>query len=313
MSLHRVKGGFLFKLLRGEFVTKYERPLSSDAFTAFGEHDAENHNAEVKEATCYLLHHLVPQFATYLISSFRSLPTSQRLIEELHRTGINGSYSLPQYRAINLALIFFSCFLFGIVRHLGRVRAELVKQGAESELMGLVLLECVARVLKNELRTCMRALQGSSEETSYRALALTFLNSAFGCGTRSTHFWCADVKHLLRDQFPFALQPYEVLSGHDLRVALPMVPLCTRLLDLAGISLHRLPPLCCCSSVHQAPFSSCHLHALLVKEKHMYAIPRIEADTLAELARTKQGNLSFSIHAFYNPSSFLTLSYGNYY
>jgi len=38
---------FLYRLLRPEFLREYELPLSSDAFTRFGEDNAQEHNEEV--------------------------------------------------------------------------------------------------------------------------------------------------------------------------------------------------------------------------------------------------------------------------
>ncbi len=55
------KGCVFYKLLRPEFVAKYKVPLSSDAFTKFGQADKDVHNTEVQEATNYLLNVSVPQ------------------------------------------------------------------------------------------------------------------------------------------------------------------------------------------------------------------------------------------------------------
>jgi hypothetical protein len=41
---------FLYRLLRPEFVREYDRPLSSDAFSKFGEDDHQAHNQEVGSA-----------------------------------------------------------------------------------------------------------------------------------------------------------------------------------------------------------------------------------------------------------------------
>lgn len=83
---HSLKGGFLFRLLRPELVKNNPVPLSSDAFTYFGHHDAEIHNAEVAEATQHLFDTIIPEFALSLEG--RSL-TGFDLVEELHRAGIN--------------------------------------------------------------------------------------------------------------------------------------------------------------------------------------------------------------------------------
>ena len=53
-------------MLRPEFVRIYEKPLSSDAFSAFGRMNCAEHNAEVSEATRYLKEVLIPKFAKNL-------------------------------------------------------------------------------------------------------------------------------------------------------------------------------------------------------------------------------------------------------
>lgn len=50
-----------FSLQRPEFVGSYRRPLSSDAFSKFGQHDKEIHNKEVMKATKYLLQRRIPK------------------------------------------------------------------------------------------------------------------------------------------------------------------------------------------------------------------------------------------------------------
>jgi len=263
-----VKGGFLFKLLRGEFVSKYGAPLSSDAFTAFGEHDAEVHNAEVQEATRHLFHHVIPEFSAQLPSFKSSLGfTGTHLIEELHRAGIN-------------------------VRHIGRVRARVEDQWSKE----LLLLEIVSRVLKNELRAEMRSMQGS-EEAEYRDLVVAFFNFVFGCGPHSSGFWRTDVKRLIKEQFPQGISPTEEHTEHDLRKNVKMEALYLRLQHLAGVVFHPGLSLCCCEMVHHSPpFTPNFLPEILVKAKHMYAIPRIEADALAELARTKNGQEAIQLY-----------------
>jgi hypothetical protein len=76
---------------RPEFVSKYPRPLSSDAFSGFGKYDSESHvhNAEVRDATEYLQKKLVPRFAVFLESLDKKKLKTLRLNEILHREGIN--------------------------------------------------------------------------------------------------------------------------------------------------------------------------------------------------------------------------------
>lgn len=68
------KASYLYNLLRPEFVRVYEKPLSSDAFVSFGKHNADVHNAEVKEATKYLKDTLVPAFSRKLDANEEIFP-----------------------------------------------------------------------------------------------------------------------------------------------------------------------------------------------------------------------------------------------
>lgn len=74
---------FLYRLLRPEFVREYERPLSSDAFSKFGEDDHQSHNQEVRDASEKLKVEVVRRFADELESATSSpwLYTSEGFIQ----------------------------------------------------------------------------------------------------------------------------------------------------------------------------------------------------------------------------------------
>lgn len=69
MFIATPKGEWLYKLLRPEFVASYEKPLSSDAFSAFGIHDHALHNAEVVQATTHLMTRVIPRLAASLLAT----------------------------------------------------------------------------------------------------------------------------------------------------------------------------------------------------------------------------------------------------
>jgi len=162
----------------------------------------------------------------------------------------------------------------------------------------LLLLEIVSRVLKNELRAEMRSMQGSEvippsqrekqvwpysdvyllnhpQEAEYRDLVVAFFNFVFGCGPHSSGFWRTDVKRLIKEQFPQGISPTEEHTEHDLRKNVKMEALYLRLQHLAGVVFHPGLSLCCCEMVHHSPpFTPNFLPEILVKAKHMYAIPR---------------------------------------
>ncbi|KAL6049131.1 Histidine kinase A, variant 2 [Balamuthia mandrillaris] len=251
-----VKGSFLFNLLRGEYVSKHPIPLSSDAFTMFGEHDAEIHNREVIQATEQLLNVVIPEFAAWLQSHYchsTAFPLSpSRLIEDLHRTGIN-------------------------IRHLGRVRSHVM----DEELRRLILGEMISRFLKNDLKARMRQIQ-SSEEIPYRRLVINFFNVCFGHkGTESAAFWSRYAPKELLLQFEFALSPQEQKPDFKLYEHIHLPQVFERTSELTGVKFRSST----CPLLSE--LTDRDLVSIDVKEKHMYAIPRIEADTLAQLALIK--------------------------
>jgi hypothetical protein len=81
-----------FKMLRPCLVFKYSTPLSSDAFSGFGRHNEEIHNAEVWLATKYMLDVLIPNLAQVLNEGNNRVKTSQQLSQMLHKAGINLRY-----------------------------------------------------------------------------------------------------------------------------------------------------------------------------------------------------------------------------
>jgi alpha-tubulin suppressor-like RCC1 family protein len=168
-----VPAGFVGKrlsnLLRPELVRANPCPLSSDAFTAFGKHNARVHNAEVREATRSIVQRIVPAFVARLESGELLPVHSRQLVEMMHGAGIN-------------------------VRYLGVVLAQLSSTGASSrQLRALVHLELVTRVCKNTVRERMRgaiASAAASSDARLRAACADELNLVFGCSReRSDDYW----------------------------------------------------------------------------------------------------------------------------
>ena len=64
----RLKSSYLYRLMRPEFVKKWKKPLSSDAFSKFGKDadSSQSNNNDVREATEYLETVEVPAFAKHL-------------------------------------------------------------------------------------------------------------------------------------------------------------------------------------------------------------------------------------------------------
>lgn len=88
-----IKSKILYNLFRREFMMKvYRKPLSPDAFSGFGIHDRHVHNAEVRDATTFLMMERVPEFAKALVSRDAAPITRGQLLEMLHEYGINARY-----------------------------------------------------------------------------------------------------------------------------------------------------------------------------------------------------------------------------
>ena len=148
-------------MMRPEFVKRWRKSLSSDAFSSFQARtaDAKQSNRDVKEATEHLRTATVVAVCEQL---FKAHDESFSLRYVFHREGLN-------------------------MRYLGLVYKMLVTdlyQKSKQNLYKLVQVEAFARVAKNMLRTHLRsASRGVSEDdaSESRLLAATaqFLNSWF--------------------------------------------------------------------------------------------------------------------------------------
>jgi len=229
----------------GELVRQFDKPLSSDAFTLFGEHNSDLHDAEVREATELLHREIIPSFARSLSQLDKELRMEDILIR-LHRAGIN-------------------------IRFLGEVRSHVTNEAQRK----LLLTEIYARVFKNEIRRKLRDCK-SPHASAYAQLCLNFLNTIFGSQPVSNILWTAMKKPLQR-RFPSALSTEEQ-RGVDLRAHVNMEMLFARLQSTLGVTFN--------ASFSDFPLSLSHFREFVVQTKQMYTVPRIEADTAAELART---------------------------
>ena len=103
------RGQHLFNCLRPEFVRDWPVPLSSDAFTRFGLHDAAKHNAEVRAATKSLQLVHLPAFSGLLFHTHRLLLNPRAVIEQVFRL----HYKYPEFNSIDETLRYslpFPCF-----------------------------------------------------------------------------------------------------------------------------------------------------------------------------------------------------------
>jgi tetratricopeptide (TPR) repeat protein len=252
-------GSFLYRLLRPELVSRFHTPLSSDAFTAFGRDDHHEHDREVRDATAWLREEVVPEFADWLAGHFVFLrcaaqPTTRDilvLLAELHRAGIN-------------------------IRYLDMVRQRL----QSAALRRLIITEVCARTLKNLARARMRALQ-TSDDRAFTLLLVDFFNGMLATDGGARRRWRAEVEPLLCSEF--GLQQSESVRAFD-EVHRPL--LYARLQELVGVRFLPAWPSDHCSPL---PLRLEHLAEVYVREKRMYAILRVEADSALARARQVQG------------------------
>jgi hypothetical protein len=161
-----------YHLMRAEFVKRWEKPLSADAFSNFQpkwsaerKQEARENQDEIRVATNVIRANVVSKVCRALLMS-HDASTSLRQI--FHREGLN-------------------------MRYLGLVYQQLVGSFFDSTMTNLhklVQVEALMRVLKSDLRSRLRQLQSkstvSSAESSLLSHASSVLNQYFCGGDRET-------------------------------------------------------------------------------------------------------------------------------
>lgn len=163
----KVHSGHLFQLFRSEFLRLYNesvggKPLCPDAFTGFVRNDPnrQSYNQDIREATTYLKTKHIPVMANKIALSI-SEATSFGSIQ-----GINISYEFHS-RGINM-------------RYLGHILHHIARKQHKSA--PLLLLEIVARVIKNGLRRRLRRKMAELKvplEAPYSRVIIKYLNAVF--------------------------------------------------------------------------------------------------------------------------------------
>lgn len=178
---------YLFRLLRPEFVKKWPKALSADAFSNFGrappgstrarQEESRECDRDVDEATRVLLEREIPSKARMLTNNTFQIDRNQVMQQMqlyLHAAGIN-------------------------LRFLGLLYAEVRKIGDERWRI-VILFEMVSRVIKdmiNELlRTEVRRLKTPGEAAYCRAV-VSRLNIIFGTSEESSKFWADTIEPAL--------------------------------------------------------------------------------------------------------------------
>ena len=171
----------LYQQFRPEFVRTHSCPLSPDACSMFGRHQASLHDADIVEATAYLKQTHIPDVARLVVAEAEDAREilSFSVSEALHRRGVN-------------------------MRYLGLVHHELLRFKTESRLQDLSLIEMCARVLKNKLRGRMRVvLKGLKDpsEAPFNDLVMEEFNAIFGQNVHTHALWNEYVPAMLIENF----------------------------------------------------------------------------------------------------------------
>ena len=192
----------LSRLLRPEFLKMYDKLLCSDAFSGFiqGTPDEEEINADVHEATRYLLETHIPKMARRIFEMMKeakiSKPLSKfRLTEALHSVGINCRYA-------------------GMLR----------KHITDEECRTFVLAEVVARAIKNNLRWRLREQHQILKlplEEPYLRLVIDYLNLVFGNTPKSDEYWDQFLKKDVANNFEGTFSEEEDAPTWHLKRRLP--------------------------------------------------------------------------------------------
>eukprot|EP01117_Protostelium_nocturnum_P009974 TRINITY_DN3553_c0_g2_i2.p1 TRINITY_DN3553_c0_g2~~TRINITY_DN3553_c0_g2_i2.p1 ORF type:complete len:1352 (+),score=427.65 TRINITY_DN3553_c0_g2_i2:374-4429(+) len=157
----KVHGSIWYRLLRPEFMKKYKKPLSSDAFSVMGHDGQKVHNREVVQATLFLEKKVIPKvaqeldewFATQLFSFSHSDPallseSCKNILTLMHRAGVNYRY---------LFLILYNV--------------------QDPELRNVLVVEMIARVVRKLIWAAMRKL---SSDSDVKLFIFGFMNAMYG-------------------------------------------------------------------------------------------------------------------------------------
>ena len=164
LFVRRRTGQHLFALMRPELIAAFgrTRPLSSDAFTLFGRHEAKKHNAEASAAHQHMLKTLLPELALKLDAGTVLVAHGARLCEMMHESGLPAFVLVfkVHHNSLRQALIcaISECcasFAFRSGEPTGSNSSELLS----CSLHTLILTEMVARYVKNAVRWRLRAVQ----------------------------------------------------------------------------------------------------------------------------------------------------------
>ncbi len=223
----RVKtNSHLFEMFRAEFVAKYPRPLSPDAYSRFTatQPDFERNNKEVDKALQSLFTSTIPEFAMLFKERFDHYKglnvdlTKFRLSALLHEKGINVRYlgRLVHSLVGDEGLVKASAgvgFLDLLDDDEGQKRygEDKVKAEDDSDLRpaDFLVMEMVARVAKNLVRSRLRFKMEQLRvpvDGPFKGVVVQLLNQLFALNKESSEFWTNVLLPAVEQKFGFDLK-----------------------------------------------------------------------------------------------------------
>ncbi|MDP2437575.1 MAG: hypothetical protein Q8P67_17670 [archaeon] len=183
-------GQQLWDQLRPELVIQFSSPLSSDALSNFQHSSETQSNREIRDATRFLTDVQVPLVASLFNakppdSDLSNTAHQQELVSTLHERGVN-------------------------LKYMGLVRSRVTAASWRT----LLLLEIVARTLKNEMRLMLRETHSQGEHVQKLTLLKTF-RKLIGTHHASHSFW-EQLKPIFLRRFPNSLTIEELDPSFDL-------------------------------------------------------------------------------------------------
>lgn len=260
------KASYLYCLLRPEFVKRNPVPLSSDAFSRFGQHHKDVHEREVVEATQRLHRKVIPRFAAWLDSQDERRLKGLKLTQLMHREGINN-------------------------RHLGRIRFLV----SSAPVKQLLLNEMLSRAIKCSLRLMLRRKMEETtlpSEEPYRRELIDYFNLVLGKRPESDHFWKVEIKRVLGRKFVNGLSTDEAAADYNLKRDVSMLTVFTRLQTIMGVRLAVKALQQLAMSPDSLELVYPDLLKISAKAKHMDIISHAEGAALCIQAMNTKGEES---------------------
>lgn len=210
--LGKLHNSYLFRSFRPEFVMKYSKNLSSDAFCDWGYHNRALNDSEVTEATLYLHQKTIPILAAELDAENMKPEelTLHDVTETFHRHGVN-------------------------LRYMGIVRNLLKSPAKKLALYHIIIARTLKSFWRSHMRYTMSKLQVPAIEP-YRRATVGFLNIIFGERKESFEFWSAQLPPQLLLRFPKAVSEQEMT---DLRNIAQFPALFPHLATLCGLAFQK--------------------------------------------------------------------------